>query len=1607
MKPHLFLFFASAALANVGVHAAQPTAPTARDTSVTVSENGPAVDGFLLGDPPATLYFDFDSSALVDDGQDSDFWTDLIGQSFPATTVFPGVAPGGRATGGFANGSGNQDSSHPTVVMSSPAFELVPEMSMNFIIAGGQGSAGTVVPDLASVPATSATDGFQGIALRRVSDNTYVASTRRVGNGNPDQLRSFSQAQIDAIRLASPGEKFTLDWVDYYHGGWGFASIDEVSVTVGTAVGNVPLISPPTLVMGQAGFGSTLEGTLNDPFDYRPWNPTSPAANAVFAAGTGFHNNNLNGDAILEFALADPVTVDAATSLAFDLYGRNSNQNRDDDIDVAFLDAGGQILGQLTGLAIPGGNPAHLRVFSDDAGVAFGSTVASVRVTGHDSDGTPGATNSFTLMEVRAARVTSDYSQAFRAAGNAANLGLQEPVVTVGASGFNGTTIGTVNDAFAYNPNNPTTVLPDQVFNGADGFHNNNTDTDATLVFDLTAATPVGPAATIFLDLYGRSSIPARDNDIDVAFLDASDGVLGELTGLAIPDTAPYHLRVSSAAVNTTGTVAKIRVTGHDSDGALTMSNSFTLMEVRAALALPGTPALQVVEIDGMPLAQGQTITLPSNALLTVDPGGKFTYNPNGAFFVPDPQSPETDTFTYAMGYGTGTTSTATVTVTITSANTTVYVDDDFATLSVGDPIADADPGTSGSQPATFGTDAFATMGEATAAAAAGSTIVVNAGSYPELVGLGLGRRLDVDGSVVFDSLGVSGGSAIDLRLSASLTADSASITGEDSIVTVPEGATFNATTTGISTGGGLFLDGAATANVGAATFSGSGDITFDGTPTLVVDSGNIGIPLLGSGSVIKNTTGQLVLNAANTYDGGLVINGGRVSYGAAGTPGSGGLTVNDSGQLWITKDLATDVTIQGNGWTEAAGQLGAIRFNNGFTLTGNVTVDTAGARIVGFGAAQGNINGDLLGTGFLEINIAGNADAAGTVSLLGSGAAYTGVLFVSNGRFNMGTALSGGVAVEDGGTLGGEGVIAGTLDLFQGASLVVDTDTPTSLTVGAVILEGVSTLNLVGALGLDSPEDILSYSGGLFNNGGGTLSDAFVVAGGTLVRAPMVTDNAQTLQLSGASETMFWTGATSDVWQTGGTDENWTSADNLFFNGDAVTFNDSVDARFTGALTTVGVLQPASTTFNNDVIPYNVTGVIGGTGSLTKDGPGTVSLASQHTFTGGTTVSGGVLDLTGGGANGTIRGTVTVGPGAVLRASSGDVTGYANTPASLQTINLTGGEFTIATVVNQTLGNATINMTGGMITGIAGSNLDFFQGGSTINVLPSGIPSLLSGTFISMRQANGLTITVDDGAAADDLVVDSVVRTVGVFADNNLVKAGLGKMVLNNTNTYATRTIVQEGILSLGVSTAIPAANAIDLLDEAVLDLDFMGSAVVAELTIDGAPVADGIYGATGSGAAIIDDEHFSGTGRLLIGVTAFAAWEADFGIVGAGALGMSDTDGSVNLLEFAFGTDPTVDDAGALGFDGMTVTPGTPDIAGDSASGFTARFMRRKDFGTAGSVSYTARFGSDLVAWVNSTATPTVLADAGDYELVEVPFPPLPVGEGGVFFQVVVTEL
>jgi hypothetical protein len=138
----------------------------------------------------------------------------------------------------------------------------------------------------------------------------------------------------------------------------------------------------------------------------------------------------------------------------------------------------------------------------------------------------------------------------------------------------------------------------------------------------------------------------------------------------------------------------------------------------------------------------------------------------------------------------------------------------------------------------------------------------------------------------------------------------------------------------------------------------------------------------------------------------------------------------------------------------------------------------------------------------------------------------------------------------------------------------------------------------------------------------------------------------------------------------------------------------------------------------------------------------------------------------------------------------------------------------------------------------------------------------------------------------------------------------------------------------------------------------------------------------------------------------SAYTDWITTTGIAGGGSALKNDLDfdGMPNLLEWAFGLNPTQGGNNSLQVSGGVLTArGGPSSSG-SEGARVAIFARRLNHATAGLI-YTVEFSANLSLWEPSTAIPTPIANDGEIEAVSVPYPAMVNGQPTKFFRVVVT--
>ena len=223
----------------------------------------------------------------------------------------------------------------------------------------------------------------------------------------------------------------------------------------------------------------------------------------------------------------------------------------------------------------------------------------------------------------------------------------------------------------------------------------------------------------------------------------------------------------------------------------------------------------------------------------------------------------------------------------------------------------------------------------------------------------------------------------------------------------------------------------------------------------------------------------------------------------------------------------------------------------------------------------------------------------------------------------------------------------------------------------------------------------------------------------------------------------------------------------------------------------------------------------ITGAGGFVKDGAGKLTLSQNNTFTGGTTVNNGTLELTVPGGTGTLApgAAVTVDGETSVLAGHGDILGY--TTGAIGSLTLKNG----GTLYNDQEGthitvNNVVNMNGGTIAanGVGTQDATYGNGNfifdNAIHVTPNTndqITNQITADGIVFRTLPGTTFATGDSAGLID-VADGATLTISSAIGNysasdyrtDLTKAGAGELVLTGTSKFFNSFTINGGVVDL-----------------------------------------------------------------------------------------------------------------------------------------------------------------------------------------------------------------
>ncbi|WP_411886815.1 autotransporter-associated beta strand repeat-containing protein, partial [Polaromonas sp. YR568] len=332
-------------------------------------------------------------------------------------------------------------------------------------------------------------------------------------------------------------------------------------------------------------------------------------------------------------------------------------------------------------------------------------------------------------------------------------------------------------------------------------------------------------------------------------------------------------------------------------------------------------------------------------------------------------------------------------------------------------------------------------------------------------------------------------------------------------------------------------------------------------------------------------------------------------------------------------------------------------------------------------------------------------------------------------------------------------------------------------------------------------------------------------------------TISAGTLRLTGlnaigdSSAVFVATGATFDLNGSTETVGNLSGEGAVTLGAGALTLNQSTASTFSGVMSGSGSLTKAGagtltltgannysggTTVNAGVLTGttsslqgaivnnaalnfdqatsgNYAGAISGTGTLTKDGTGTVTLSGVNSYGGGTTVNAGTLRA--GAAGAFMTGTsYTVNDGTL------DLNGFNLSASAFQgsggTVNLGSATLTLTQAGNSSYAGA-ITGTGALVKTGAGtltlSGVNSYGGGTTVNA------GVLAGTTSSLQGA------IVNNAAVHFDQTGSGSYAGAMSGTGTLTKAGSGTVALTGVNAYTGATSINAGTLAVNGSITSP----------------------------------------------------------------------------------------------------------------------------------------------------------------------------------------------------------
>jgi autotransporter-associated beta strand protein len=336
------------------------------------------------------------------------------------------------------------------------------------------------------------------------------------------------------------------------------------------------------------------------------------------------------------------------------------------------------------------------------------------------------------------------------------------------------------------------------------------------------------------------------------------------------------------------------------------------------------------------------------------------------------------------------------------------------------------------------------------------------------------------------------------------------------------------------------------------------------------------------------------------------------------------------------------------------------------------------------------------------------------------------------------------------------------------------------------------------------------------------------------------------------------------------------------------------------------------------------LSGIISGTDlGFVKTGDGTLLTTANNTYTGATSVTGGVFQLGNGGSSGSVAGPLVVSSGSTIRFNRADSVSLSQAISGTGSVDFAGTGDTTLSVANTYSGNTTISA-GTLILGHAdalqSSTLNHTAGGGAL-VVADPVTTLNLGGLAGTR-----AISLANSAAAPLALVVGQNNASTSYSGSptgtgvSFTKTGSGTLALAGAHSYSGNTTVNGGTLSIDTGATFTSGPASTVspsgTNSARISVNGGTLNVSGNTTISNVTAGLAVSGGTANISGTIANETGSSSGNPSLFVTG--------GSLNAGAINLSR--GGLNS-----GTEPTGGQTG----NGLYINGGTVNVTGDLGIG------------------------------------------------------------------------